>query len=68
MFLAVGAMKATQPIAVLADTLGWPATVPAAVVRFIGAAELLGAMGLILPAATSIKPVSRHWPALVWRW
>jgi putative oxidoreductase len=26
-------------------------------VRFIGAAELLGGLGLILPAATGVKPV-----------
>ena len=57
MFLAVGAMKATQPIAVLVDTLGWPAAVPAALVRVIGVAELLGGLGLILPAATRVKPM-----------
>ena len=57
MFLAAGAMKATQPIAVLVDTLGWPAAVPAALVRVIGVAELLGALGLILPAATRVKPM-----------
>ena len=57
LFLAVGAMKATQPIAVLVDTLGWPAAVPAALVRVIGVAELLGALGLILPAATRVKPM-----------
>src|SRR5919108_6439392 len=57
MFLAVGAMKATQPIAVLVDTLGWPAAVPAALVRVIGVAELLGALGLILPAVTRVKPM-----------
>jgi putative oxidoreductase len=57
MFLAVGAMKATQPIAALADMLGWPAAVPAALVRVIGVAEILGALGLILPAATRIKPM-----------
>ena len=57
LFLAVGAMKATQPIAVLGDTLGWPAAVPAALVRVIGVAELLGALGLILPAATRVKPM-----------
>jgi putative oxidoreductase len=57
MFLAVGAMKATQPIAALVDTLGWPAAVPAALVRVIGVAELLGALGLILPAATRVKPM-----------
>ena len=30
--------------------------VPVALVRFIGISELLGAIGLILPAATKIKP------------
>ena len=57
LFLAVGTMKVTQPIAVLADSFGWPAAVPAALVRFIGVAELLGGLGLILPAATRIKPM-----------
>ena len=56
-FLAVGAMKATQPIANLASALGWPAEVPAALVRFIGVAEFLGGLGLILPAATRIMPM-----------
>ena len=57
MFLAVGAMKATQPIAVLVDMLGWPAAVPPALVRGIGVAEFLGGLGLILPAATRVKPM-----------
>jgi putative oxidoreductase len=50
-------MKVTQPIAVLVDTFGWPAAVPAALVRFIGVAEFLGGLGLILPAATRVKPM-----------
>jgi putative oxidoreductase len=57
LFLAVGTMKATQPIAVLVETFGWPAAVPTALVRFIGVAEFLGGLGLILPAATRIMPV-----------
>jgi putative oxidoreductase len=57
MFLAIGAMKVTQPIPVLANTLGWPAAVPAPLVRVIGLAELLGGLGLILPAATGVKPM-----------
>ena len=57
MFLAVGTMKATQPIANLANALGWPAELPAALVRFIGVAEFLGGLGLILPAATRIMPM-----------
>jgi uncharacterized membrane protein YphA (DoxX/SURF4 family) len=57
MFLAVGAMKVTQPIASLANAMGWPAEVPVALVRFIGVAEFLGGLALILPAATRIKPM-----------
>ena len=33
------------------------AQVPLALVRFIGISELLGAVGLILPALTKIKPL-----------
>jgi putative oxidoreductase len=57
LFIAVGTMKATQPIAVLVDALGWPAAVPVALVRFIAVAELLGGLGLRLPAATRVKPM-----------
>lgn len=55
-FGAAGVMKVTQPIEALADAMGWAGAVPAALVRFIGTAEILGALGLILPAATRIKP------------
>ena len=51
-----GLMKSTQPIAVLAEKMVWPGVLPEALVRFIGVSELLGALGLILPAATRIKP------------
>lgn len=54
-FAAAGGMKLTQPIAALATSIGWPGTVPAALVRFIGAAELLGGLGLIIPSATRIQ-------------
>jgi uncharacterized membrane protein YphA (DoxX/SURF4 family) len=55
-FTMTGAMKVAQPIAALAASLGWPGHVPPALVRFIGISELLGAAGLILPAATRIAP------------
>jgi hypothetical protein len=55
-FAFAGTMKATQPIAELAAKMGWPGVVPEALVRFIGISELLGALGLVLPAATRIKP------------
>ncbi len=55
-FLAAGAMKLTQPLATLAVSLPWTADVPGALVRFIGVAEVLGGLGLVLPAATRILP------------
>lgn len=55
-FAMAGLMKLTQPIATLATSLMWPGDVPPALVRFIGGCELLGAIGLILPAATGVKP------------
>lgn len=55
-FASAGAMKATLPIAELAAKMGWPAAMPPALVRFIGTSELLGALGVVLPAATRIKP------------
>lgn len=51
-----GAMKATQPIAVLAEKLVWPGALPPPLVRFIGVSELLGSAGLILPALTRNRP------------
>ena len=55
-FGSAGFMKTTMPIAELAQSLVWPGDIPPALVRFIGAAELLGAIGLLLPALTRIKP------------
>lgn len=52
----VGVMKLTSPIPDLAAMMGWPGDVPAAFVRFVGAAELAGALGLILPWVTNIMP------------
>ena len=55
-FAMTGYLKLTQPMAALVDAMGWPGALPPALVRFIGAAELAGALGLVLPAATRIKP------------
>jgi uncharacterized membrane protein YphA (DoxX/SURF4 family) len=53
-FLAAGAMKVSQPKQKLAASMGWPADFSENTVKGIGAAELLAAIGLILPAATGI--------------
>ena len=37
--------------------MGWPGDLPPALVRFIGASELAGALGLVLPSATRIRPL-----------
>lgn len=55
-FSLAGAMKTTQPIGELTKNLGWPGVVPVALVRLIGAAEFAAALGLLLPAATRIRP------------
>ncbi len=57
MFVSAGVMKATQPVAALAERMVWPGVVPEPLLRFIGVSEFLGGLGLILPAATRIKPV-----------
>jgi putative oxidoreductase len=64
MFIMTGVMKLAQPIEELAKSLPWASQVPAAFVRFIGLSELLGGLGLILPAAFRIKPVLTPWAAL----
>ena len=56
MFLMTGFTKLTQPVDALAGQMPWVLTVPIALVRFIGAAELAGALGLLLPSLTRIQP------------
>lgn len=64
MFIMVGLMKASQPIEALAESLPWVTSTPLALVRFIGISELLGVVGLLLPAALRIKPHLTVWAAL----
>jgi uncharacterized membrane protein YphA (DoxX/SURF4 family) len=56
MFLMAGFSKATQPIDQLSQMLPWAGQVPVALVRFIGVSEVLGGLGLVLPALLRIKP------------
>jgi uncharacterized membrane protein len=55
-FLLVGYTHALAPMAVAVARAPWAASLPVALVRFIGVAELSGALGLVLPAATRIRP------------
>ncbi|MCG5211928.1 DoxX family protein [Streptosporangium sp. KLBMP 9127] len=56
-FALSGLMKATQPADKLAVRLPWVKDFTPAQVRLIGLVEVLGALGLILPAATGIAPI-----------
>ena len=55
-FLMAGAMKISTPIDELAAQMPWVAGAMGGAVRFIGVAEILGGLGLILPAASRIQP------------
>ncbi|MFN8450015.1 MAG: DoxX family protein [Anaerolineae bacterium] len=57
-FFMAGIMKLTQPIDKLETRLSWIESInPRNMVRGIGLVEVLGALGLILPAVTGILPV-----------
>ena len=55
-FAMAGFMKTTQPFDALNKAMPWTLAVPQPIVRFIGASELAGAIGLLLPAATRVLP------------
>ena len=55
-FIMGGGGVILQPIATLAPKMSFVNYYPEAVVRFIGIAEVLGAIGLILPSLLRIKP------------
>lgn len=64
MFLMAGAMKASQSIETMAESLPWVTDVSAGLVRFIGVSELLGGLGLLLPSLLRIKPFLTVWAAI----
>ena len=57
-FAAAGAMKLAQPKAKLAESgMAWTEDFSEPQVKGIGAVEVLGAIGLILPAVLDIAPI-----------
>ncbi len=52
LFLFAGGMKLVLPL----EKMTGPVTLPGLFLRFIGVAEVLGAIGLILPALLRIRP------------
>jgi hypothetical protein len=57
-FGAAGTLKLLRSKAQLAANphMGWAQSVPEAQIRLLGAAEVLGAIGLVVPMATGIAP------------
>jgi putative oxidoreductase len=55
-YLPAGGMKASQPVDALGKRMAWVHSTPETLVRFIGVAEVLGAIGIILPLLTNILP------------
>ena len=54
---AAGGMKIATPRVKLAEKMKWAASWTDANVKLLGLAEVLGAIGLIVPVATGILPV-----------
>ena len=63
-FFMAGMMKGTQPMEKVIATLPWAADISPNLVRFIGVCEMLGAVGLILPALLRIAPKLTPWAAI----
>ena len=56
-FFMAGLMKLTQPLDKLQERMAWVESInPRNRVRVIGLLEMLGALGLVLPALTGILP------------
>src|SRR2546423_12657779 len=55
-FAMAGIMKVTRPFEKLAENMKWAKDVGPRGVRLVGVLEILGAIGLILPAVTGILP------------
>ena len=55
-FAFAGQLHLLTPIPALVGQAAWAGAVPVTLARFIGAAEIVGALGLLLPALTRIRP------------
>jgi len=57
-FLGAGAMKLIRPIPALKEAgMGWVEDYSGGTVRLIALAEVVGAVGLMLPVSTGIAPI-----------
>ena len=56
-FAGAGLLKLTKPKEELAESMDWVEDFSPSTIKLIGAVEVLGAIGLVLPAALDIAPV-----------
>jgi len=57
-YLMAGFMKVSQPIdGLVASGMAYAGDYPELLTRFVGTMEILGAAGIVLPAATRILPI-----------
>ena len=56
-FLVAGSMKVMQPKEKLAENMEWVNDFDPGIIKAIGALEVLGALGLVLPKLTGILPI-----------
>ena len=61
LFMTSGILKLLLPMEQLIELLKWPGMVPDQLVRLNGLAEVLGALGLIVPGMTRIQPQLVSW-------
>ena len=55
-FAMAGVLKSTTPLDQLALKMPWVNAMPGWLVRFIGISELAGALGMVLPPLSRVKP------------
>ena len=59
-FLLTGALKLVTPKEKLTGKMHWAATWPPGRIKLLGLAEVMGAIGLVLPARCTSRPCSRR--------
>jgi hypothetical protein len=62
--LLMGTALKFMPIEKVSAMMPWTGQVSSIMVRLLGVIDLLGAVGLILPAALNIKPQLTKWAAI----
>lgn len=63
LFLSAGDMKLFQPVAQQAAMYPWTGEVPRLLLTIMGLVDVLGGIGIILPAILKIKPWLTVWAA-----